>query len=446
MSKVTTLEERIQIMEWAQAGWKDQPIAQELGWTPRTVRKWRRRGQQQGRAGMASAMGRPARGTLSSFPAQLRETIRQWRQTHPGWGAQTLYHELNTQPEFAGQKLPRPASIGRFLHEQGLTRAYERHSALPVADRRPAGQPHDVWEMDARGHEYVPEVGVITLINLNDRASHLRLLSYPCQVGRRRWQRHPDTEDYQLTLRLAFADWGLPRRLQVDRASVFVDTQSKSPFPTRLQLWLLALGVALDFGRPGQPRDQAMSERSHQLWAAQCLWGQSYPAWQALYLALRTRRDFLNVELPCAALHGQAPLQAFPTAQHSGRPYRPEWEADLLDLQPVYDYLAQGHWFRLASKDGTFSLGGHVYYLGKPWAHQQLELSFDSHDQHVICCDQAGHFIKRLPIQGIDPSTLMGLLAVHFNLPYFQLALPFDWETIQVTRLFETLVSRLNEH
>jgi hypothetical protein len=127
-------------------------------------------------------------------------------------------------------------------------------------------------------------------------------LSYPVQVGEKRWQRHPNTEDYQLALRLAFLDWGLPQQVQVDHESVFFDNHIQSPFPTRLHLWLLALGIYLRFGRTHQPTDQAMTERSHQLWAAQVLRGQRFASWQALYQALRERRDFLNTRLPCAAL------------------------------------------------------------------------------------------------------------------------------------------------
>jgi transposase len=437
MRRLTTLEERQEILDLAHDGLTDKEIAQQMGWSERTVQKWRRRGQRQGRAGLASKMGRPTRGALSTYPTELRETLRCWRQEHPGWGPKTLRAELGNHPGFRQQKLPNPSSIGRFLQEQGLSRRYERHSDLPESDKERAQAVHEVWEMDARGYEHIPDVGVITLIDLNDRFSHVRLLSYPCWLGQARRQRHADTEDYQLVLRLAFTDWGRPQRLQVDRESVFFDNSTKSPFPTRLHLWLLALGVSLTFGRPNQATDQGMTERSHQLWAAQCLQGQHYDTWQDLYLALHCRRDFLNNDLPCSSLDNQPPLQAFPEAAHSRRPYRPEWEADLLDLTLIHDYLARGRWFRLASKDGTFSLGGHVYYVGAHWARQQLEITFEATDQQLLCHDDAGQLLKRLPIQGITGEALMGQLLAFERLPVFQLALPFDWDTQRVLRLFE---------
>ena len=348
-----------------------------------------------------------------------------------------MHAELSKDADWGSQKLPDPSSIGRFLQEEGLSRRYERHSDLPESAQEGAAAVHAVWEMDARGYQYIADVGVISLINLNDRFSHLRLLSYPCWLGRKRCQRHAATVDYQTALRLAFTDWGRPQRLQVDRESVFYDNSSQSPFPTRLHLWLLALGVSLTFGRPHQATDQGMSERSHQLWSSQCLQGQRYATWQDLYLALRRRRHFLNQDLPCSSLDDRPPLQAFPEAAHSLRPYRPEWEAELLDLTRIYDYLALGKWFRLASKDGTFSLGSHVYYLGTDWKRQQLAITFDPADQHLLCYDAAGHLIKRLPIQGITVEDLMGELAAFARLPVFQLALPFAWDNQRVLRLFE---------
>jgi len=233
------------------------------------------------------------------------------------------------------------------LKEEELTKRYERHCHLPEITGQKASAPHETWEMDARGYGKVPDVGIISLINLNDRCTYLRLLSYPLQVGTHRVERYGDTEDYQTVMRLAFTDWGLPQQIQVDRDSFFYNNKSKSPYPTQIHLWLIALGVSFTFGLPGRPTDQGQTERSHQIWAAQSLEGQHYESWTQLYLALRKCRQFLNEHLPCSALDELPPWQAFPQTSHSGCFYRPEWEAQLLDLQRVYAYLAKGRWFRL---------------------------------------------------------------------------------------------------
>lgn len=439
MSKRTTVEERIRIMELVQAGLTDEQIAKQLGWAKETVRKWRRRNQQGGREALASVMGRPRVGVMSSHSAEMKGTVQRWRQAHPGWGAKTLHTEMTLDERLRGQRVPAAATIGRFLHEQGMTRSYQRHSALPTSGSDQAGAPHAVWEMDARGYSYIPEVGMVTLINLNDRFTHLRLLSYPCVLGQQRVTRHATTEDYQIALRLAFTDWGLPEALQVDHDPVFFDSKTKSPFPSQLHLWLLALGVRLTFGRLGLATDQGMTERSHQTWAAQALQGQRYEEWLDLYRALRQRRDFLNYHLPMAALAERAPLQAFPEARCSARPYRPEWEKEMLDLTLVHAYLAQGRWFRRVGENGTVSLGGSVYYIGNKWARHQLDVTFQPTDQHFVSLDEAGQLVKRMPIKALTIEALMGELAPFVTLPEFQLCLPFTYQAQRAVRLFESL-------
>jgi hypothetical protein len=57
--QTTTLQERLDIGERAAAGESDPEIATALGCSVWTVRKWRRRGQQQGRPGLRGCVQRP---------------------------------------------------------------------------------------------------------------------------------------------------------------------------------------------------------------------------------------------------------------------------------------------------------------------------------------------------------------------------------------------------
>ena len=91
----------------------------------------------------------------------------------------------------------------------------------------------------------------------------------------------------------------------------------------------------------------------------QALVGQSWPNQHTLWAGLDERRAVLNHALPIRALHQQARGLAYPEAAFSGRAYRPEWEEGLLDLDCVYQYLAQGCWFRV-NNNGTVHLVGHL--------------------------------------------------------------------------------------
>src|SRR5512134_2102183 len=68
--KITTLEDRLHIVELARTGHTAAQIAAQTGWSLATIRKWQRRIRQQGRAALSSALGRPTRGALSAFPPE----------------------------------------------------------------------------------------------------------------------------------------------------------------------------------------------------------------------------------------------------------------------------------------------------------------------------------------------------------------------------------------
>ena len=130
--QTTTFQERLDITERATAGQSDPEIAAALGCSVWTVRKWRRRGQHQGRTGLSSQMGRPASGLLGTLPTGMREAIVQMRRTHPGWGPTTLLAELRVAPRWADRPLPSRSRIAALLGAEKLTRRYQKHSDLPT--------------------------------------------------------------------------------------------------------------------------------------------------------------------------------------------------------------------------------------------------------------------------------------------------------------------------
>jgi transposase len=148
--QTTTYEERVTIGEMAIAGQSNREIADALGRPLATVRKWRQRYRQEGRAGLASQMGRPANGALTSAPAEMRDALLALREKQPGWGSQTLRLEIAKDVRFAGLKIPSRARIAAYLKEQGKVRKYERREDLPEPHEQSVQRPHQEWEMDAR--------------------------------------------------------------------------------------------------------------------------------------------------------------------------------------------------------------------------------------------------------------------------------------------------------
>jgi hypothetical protein len=417
----TTFEERMEIGERWEAGQTDPEIAAAMGRPVPTVRKWRRKYQREGRRGLVSRMGRPPTGALGQFPLEMRDAVREMRERCPGWGPLTIRTELEDDRRFAGMRLPSRSRIAAFLKQEDLTRKYERHSELPQPQAVEPERAHEEWEVDAQGVIQVPDLGSVSIININDLFSRLKVDSLPCLDTS-----HPNTLDYQVVLRRAFLRYGLPERVSLDHDSVFYDNASASPYPTTLHLWLIALDVEVRFIQQKPPAEHSVIERAHQTMNQQAVAGRTFADGSALQQSLSDRLDFLNGRFPSRSLGGQPSLVACPEAQHSGRPYRLEWEEDMLDMQRVYEYLAKGHWFRRTSSPGQFSLGSHRYNVGRDLGDQTLEITFDSQTHQLKCLSENGSREIHLPVQGLTADALMGELSPLLVLPAYQLALPFS--------------------
>jgi len=422
--QTTTFEERLEIGERWQAGQSDPEIAAAMNRSAWVVRKWRRVFQKQGQVGLVSKMGRPPTGALGQYADEIRQAVRQMRETHPGRGPLTIRTELEEDQRFAGKKLPDRSRIAAYLKQEGFTRKYERHTELPQERVQDPQHPHQEWEMDAQGVIKVAELGSVSIINISDLFSRLKVDSFPCLNTS-----HPGAPDYQLVLRRAFLHYGLPERISLDHDSVFYDNTCASPYPMLVHLWLIALGITVRFIEQAPPAEHSVIERMHQTVTQQAIAGQTFVDDAALQDKLTERLHFLNCRFPSRSLGGRAPLLAYPGAQHSGRPYRPEWEEALLDLDRVYLYLAQGRWFRQVSEQGQFSIGAHRYGIGKDFANQTIEITFDPQTCEFKCLSVDHSRKTRLPALGLTKADLMGELSPLVTLPAYQLALPFSPST-----------------
>jgi hypothetical protein len=277
-------------------------------------------------------------------------------------------------------------------------------------------------------------VGQVSVINIADSCSRLKVASWGCVACRK-----PSTADYQLACRRAFIRYGLPRSISLDHDTVFYDNNSASPFPSRFHLWLLALGINVRFITRPPPAEHARIERTHQLLTEQALAGQAFVDGEQMQTTLDERRDFLNAEYPSRTWQGQPPLAAWPQAQHTRRPYIPETETACLNLSRVWAYLARHRWFRDVSAQGQFTLGAQRYGLGKSWAQQTIEITADAQTQEFVCTAADGQRTQRIPALGLTPDDLSGELPPWHNLPAYQRRLPFDPQAQREASLFQEL-------
>jgi transposase len=427
-TKSTTLAEREDILKRWENKATDRESAQAMRLSIETVRKWRRKYAKYGRSGLATQRGRPASGALGHFSPGLRDTLKDMHEKQPGWGAQTLRIELELDPTYDGVQLPSRSRIAAFLKEKGGSRQYKRHNDLPQKATVKAKAVHEEWEIDAQGEQEVSGLGKVSIINIGDVVSRLKVDSFACLA-----RPHPDTLDYQFVLRRSFITYGMPERISLDHDSVYYDNGSSSPFPTTVHLWLIALGIEVRFITKPPPLEHSMIERQHQTISLQAIYGQTYAQVGDLQKNLRKRLEFLNHDFPSSSLGGKAPLQAFAQAKYSGRTYQVHTEEALMDMNRVYNYLAKGKWFRMASTQGQVSLGAQRYNAGMKFKKTTLEITFDPQTlQFVALSEDATQTIRFTPVN-LAKQALIGDLHLRNALPAHQLLLPFTPEAIRQT-------------
>lgn len=357
--------------------------------------------------------GRPKSGVMGSFDKLIHQKVEGYRPGSEGWGPITIQVELQLESDLNGQELPSRSTIAAFLKDTGKTRAYKKQYNLSTESCYPATFPHDLWQMDAEGNKQVSGLGTVCMINLKDVFSKTYVASLPLVFEKER--SHPQKSHYQMLLRLAFLEFGMNHRLQVDHESVFFDNNSGSPYPTELTLWLCGLGIEVCYTPKGKPHKQGMVERSHQTMHQQVTAGQTFADCHQLFERCQIRRSRLNNDIPSRSTQNQPPLVACPQAKKSERAYQVEAEEQIFDHEKVKNALKNSKWYRTISKDKTVTLGGWVYYLPKATPKTEVQIKFNQFKSTFLFFDADNKLINSRPAKGISFKELAGDLGSFNN-------------------------------
>jgi hypothetical protein len=117
---------------------------------------------------LTTSLGRPKSGPLSRFSQEMRDSIKEWRELHTGWGADTLRIELARDKRFVDLPLPSRPRISAFLKSENLVRPYAHHTKLSMPPPKIVTECHEEWELDAQGACLVPGIGLVSLLNFGD--------------------------------------------------------------------------------------------------------------------------------------------------------------------------------------------------------------------------------------------------------------------------------------
>jgi hypothetical protein len=180
--------------------------------------------------------------------------------------------------------------------------------------------------------------------------------------------------------------------------------------PTDLALWLIGLGVGVDWNPPRRPQDNGVIERSQgtgKRWAEP---GTCATAGE-LQRRLEQMDDIQRREYP--SVRGRTRLEAFPGLAHSGRAYTPAWERAHWSLAAVAAHLAGYAVPRRVDKSGTVSVYNRTHYVGKCHAGKTVHVMFDPEALEWIFADEKGQQLRSRPAPEISRESVIGLKVTH---------------------------------
>lgn len=320
-------------------------LCAEYGVSRKTGYKWLWRFEVGGPVALMDATRRPHRSPTAVSPA-IVEALLAARARKPHWGARKLRRWLHVREPHV--PWPSRSTIHAVLHGHGLipTRRRRRASvALWRRGLRRADHPNAVWTVDFKGHFRLQTGQRCHPLTLRDLASRYVLR---CDAF--------DSERTDLTrrsLERAFATYGLPECIRSDNGQPFAG--SGLGRLSRLNVWWLRLGIAVEQIALGRPDQNGAHEQFHRVLKAQTVRPPA-PCLKAQQRRFDRFRHEYNFERPHEALGDGVP------ADHYHASARP-WPRTL----PPLEYPA--HWeVRRVSAVGTISWANRAVFVAEALA------------------------------------------------------------------------------
>jgi len=320
---------------------------------------------------------------------------------------------MDEEEDLRSLPLPAASSLAAYFKETcpHLLRKQKDGNSKP---KRPsqAGGVHEVWQLDLQEAVHLADGQVATICNVRDPYASAIIASRAYIVTTAQRWRKLTLEEVQFVLREGFAEWQtMPQMVQTDNELGLAGAPGVE-YPGHLTLWLVGLGIGHQFIRPGRPTDQGSVERTHRTMDGFAVHQLALTDCAALQASLDKERSMHNERFPSRAgtCSGKPPLVVHPQLLHQPRPYQPEHEFTLFNLQAVADCLAAGAYERKVNSSGQISLGRTRYHIGQKYAGHYVVGRFDAETHEWVFTDaQSGDELKRKCPRQFSFETFTGL-------------------------------------
>ena len=249
----SVMEERLRFVARLLDGEAMTEVCREFGISRKTGYKIFERYREHGLEALSDRSRRPVR-YANQLPHQLETLIVRLKSEKPHWGARKI-RELLVRRLDGDVKVPAKSTIHTVLDRHGLVKrgGVPRHRARGTPLSAGTG-PNDLWCADFKGEFKLGNGRYCYPLTVTDHASRFLLLCEALDSTR---------EDPAISaFERLFRERGLPLAVRSDNGVPFASPNALFNL-SKLSVWWLRLGIAIERIKPGHPQQNGRHERMH---------------------------------------------------------------------------------------------------------------------------------------------------------------------------------------
>ena len=249
----SVMEERLRFVARLLDGEAMTDLCRDFGVSRKTGYKIFHRYKEHGLAALTDRSRRPVRYD-NQLPLPVESLIVRLKGEKPHWGARKI-RELLVRRLSGDVRIPAKSTIHTVLDRHGLVkrggRSRHRASGTPLSE---GAAPNDLWCADFKGEFKLGNGRYCYPLTVTDHASRFLLLCEAMESTR---------EELTLTaFERLFRERGLPLAIRSDNGVPFASPNALFNL-SRLSVWWLRLGIAIERIKPGHPQQNGRHERMH---------------------------------------------------------------------------------------------------------------------------------------------------------------------------------------
>ncbi|MGH6794761.1 MAG: helix-turn-helix domain-containing protein [Methylocella sp.] len=249
----SVMDERLRFVARLLEGEEMTGLCREFGISRKTGYKIYGRYKELGLEALTDRSRRPVR-YANQLPPQVESLIVAFKREKPHWGARKI-RELLVRRLPGEIKVPAKSTIHAVLDRHGLVKRMGPRRQHATGTPLSAGAaPNDLWCADYKGEFRLGNHSSCYPLTVTDQASRFLLLCEALDSTR---------EELAFTaFERLFKERGLPKAIRSDNGVPFASPNALFNL-SKLAVWWLRLGIAIERIKPGRPQQNGRHERMH---------------------------------------------------------------------------------------------------------------------------------------------------------------------------------------